>query len=62
MIRLLNISADVSGILGGLDLASAWSHRLFEAWLVNSSFNVDLLGDDKVFCQLLASITWTVFF
>jgi len=24
---------DISGILGGLKLACAWSHRLFEAWL-----------------------------
>jgi len=29
---------DISGILGGLKLACAWSHRLFEALLVNGWF------------------------
>ena len=42
-------STDISGILGGLNLAYAWSHRLFEAGLVKVWFKVDLLGDVKVF-------------
>jgi len=41
-------STDISGILGGLNLAYTWSHRLFEAWLVNGWFKVDLVGDVKV--------------
>jgi len=45
-----------------LNLTHAWSCTLFEAWLVNGWFEVDLLGDVKVFCQLLAIITWTIFF
>ena len=45
----------------GLNLAYAWSHRLFEAWLVNGWFKVDLLGDVKDFCQLPAGMTSTVF-
>jgi len=32
-------------------------YRLFEARLVNGWFEIDLLGDFKDFCQLLASIT-----
>jgi len=28
----------ISGILGGLNLAYAWSHRLLEAWLVSGWF------------------------
>ena len=27
------------------DLANTWSYRLFEAWLVNHWFKVDLVGD-----------------
>jgi len=27
------------------DLAYAWSNRLFEAWLVNDWFKVELVGD-----------------
>jgi len=27
------------------DLAYAWSHRLFEAWVVNDWLKVDLVGD-----------------
>jgi len=56
-----HFSTDISGIFSGLNLAHAWRYRLFEAWLASGWFKVDLLGDVKVFCQLLASITWTVF-
>ena len=34
MSRPLSFSTDISGILGGLNLAHAWSHSWFEAWLV----------------------------
>jgi len=42
-------STDMSGILGGLNVAYAWSHRLFEAWLVRGWFKVELLDDVKDF-------------
>jgi len=54
-------SADILGILGGLNLAYAWSHRSFEAWLASDWFKVDMVGDVEDFWQLLASITWTIF-
>jgi len=31
--RLLIFSKDISGNFGGLNLAYAWSHRLFWAWV-----------------------------
>jgi len=45
-------STDISDILGGLNLAHAWSHTLFEAWLVSAWFELDLLGDVNFFGQL----------
>jgi len=39
-----------------LNLAHAWSHRLFEAWLVNSWFEVDLAGDFKAFLSALKAL------
>jgi len=44
-------STDIPGILGGLNLAHAWSHRLFEAWLVRGWFEVNLLGDVTIFAS-----------
>jgi len=43
-----------SGIFSGLNLAHAWSYRLFEAWLVSGWFKVDLLGGVKVFFPALS--------
>ena len=40
---------DISDNLGGLNLAHAWSHTLFEAWLGSAWFELDLLGDVKIF-------------
>jgi len=37
--------ADIAYISAGLNLAHAWRHRLFEAWLVTGWFEVDLLSD-----------------
>ena len=46
--------ADISDILGGLNLARAWSHTLFEAWLVSAWFESDLLGDVKFFWPVVS--------
>ena len=45
-----------------LKLAHAWSHRLFEAWLVSGCFKVDLLGDIKVFLPALSQYNLNRFF
>jgi len=58
---VLIFSTDISGILGGLNLAHAWSDRLFEAWLVSVWFEVDLLGDVKVFWPAQSQYNLTVF-
>jgi len=55
-------STDISGIFSGLNLAHAWSYRLFEAWLVSVWFKVDLLGDVKVFLQPLSQCNLNRFF
>jgi len=44
-----SLFTDISGILGGLNLAHAWSHRSFEAWLVSDWFKVEFLDDVKAF-------------
>jgi len=56
---VLTLSTD---ILVGLNLAHAWSHRLFEAWLVRGWFEVDLLGDVKVFLPALNQYSLNRFF
>jgi len=48
--------------LGGLNLAHAWSHKLFEAWLVNNWFKVDLVGDVNVFLPALSQYNLHRFF
>jgi len=48
---VLIFSIDISS---GLNLACAWSHRLFEVWLVNDWFNVDLVDDAKRFLAALS--------
>jgi len=53
---------DISGILGGLKLACAWSHRLFEALLVNGWFKVDLQSDIKAFLPALSQYNLNHFF
>ena len=59
---VLIFSTDISGILGGLNLAHAWSHRLFEAWLVSVWFEVDLLSDDEVFWPAVSQYNLNRFF
>jgi len=54
MSRLHIFSTDISGISGGLNLAYAWRHSLFEAWLVNSWIKVDLVGNVEVFLPTLS--------
>jgi len=55
-------STDILGILGGLNLAHAWSYRLFEAWLLSGCYKVDLLDDDKVFLPALSQYNFNRFF
>jgi len=55
-------SADISGIFSGFNLAHAWSHRLFEAWLVSGWFKVDFLGDVKDFLPALSQYSLNRFF
>ena len=59
---VLIFSTDISGIFGGLNLAYAWSHGLFEAWLVSVWFEVDLLGDVKVLWPALSQYNLNRFF
>jgi len=56
------VSTDISGILGSLNLAYAWSHKLFEAWLVNGWFKGDLVDDVKVFLPVLSQYNLNRFF
>ena len=53
---------DISGILGGLNLAHAWRHRLFEAWLVSGWFEVNLVGDVTIFLPALSQYNLNRFF
>ena len=55
-------STNISGILVGLNLAHAWSHRLFEAWLVSDWFEVNLLGDVRIFLPALSQYDLNRFF
>jgi len=59
MSRLLIFSTD---ILGGLNLARAWSHRLCEAWLASGWLKVDLQGDVKVFLTALSQYNLNCFY
>jgi len=49
-------------ILGGLNLAHAWNHTLFEAWLVSAWFELDLLGDIKFFWPVVSQYNFNPFF
>ena len=54
---------DISGTLGGLNLAHAWSHRFIRSlttkWLV---FKVDWLGGVEVFFPALSQYNLNGFF
>jgi len=56
---VLVFSTDISG---GFNLAYAWRHSLFKAWLVNGWFKVDLVGDVEVILPTLGQYNLEPFF
>ena len=44
-----------------LNLAFAWRHSLFEAWLVNGWFKVDLVGDVEIILPTLSQYNFNLF-